>query len=148
MLQLLLTAVRSRARPRTQRLARAAIVAIVSLPLVPTGSLLAQTAPDSSWREHRSAALVAYRARNFQTYRDQLAKMGALVGGHPSVVYNLASADARLGRRDSALAGLATFADMGLTQDVAADSDFASLRGDSAFVAVAQRIAANTTAVS
>ena len=67
---------------------------------------------------------------------------------NPRIAYNLAASQAKLGNSAAALAGLRDFSEMGLVYDLAADDDFATLKGSSQFAAVMQRMVANKRPVS
>lgn len=100
-------------------------------------------APDSTWREHYAAGEAAQRAGDWGAWRYQLVRVREQVGYHPSVVLNLARADARLGRTEDAIEWLRAYAASGLTADVAADTALASVRTEPGWAAIAERIAAN-----
>jgi tetratricopeptide (TPR) repeat protein len=55
----------------------------------------------------------------------------------PTAVYNMACMEALLGRRDDAIEHLRAAFELGAQSDPLADDDFASLRDDSEFVAIA-----------
>lgn len=103
---------------------------------------------DSTWRDHRIAARVAFNAGNFVGYRDQLLELDDLMSGSPQVVYSLAIAEARLNNTDRAIGYLHRFASMRLIADVASDSAFAMMRGTQAFNDVIQRIKQNEVPTS
>src|SRR5687768_14442172 len=75
---------------------------------------------DSTWQQHAAAGEAARAASDWGNWRYHLVRVRETVGYHPSIVYNLARADARLGRTEDALAWLQTYAATGLTRDVAA----------------------------
>lgn len=103
---------------------------------------------DSSWQQHATAGEQARAARDWGAWRYHLVRVRETVGYHPSIVFNLARADARLGRTEDALAWLQTFAATGLTRDVQGDSAFAELRGAPGWAALAERIAGNARPVA
>ena len=103
----------------------------------------ATVADDSTWQEHAQAGEAARNTGDWGTWRYHLVRMREEVGYHPSIVYSLARADARMERTEDALAWLQTFAATGLTRDVQADSAFFAIRGAPGWAAVAERIAAN-----
>ena len=104
-------------------------------------------AVDSTWRQHAAAGEAARAAGDWGAWRYHLVRVREVVGYHPSIVYNLARADARLERTEDALAWLQTYAATSLTRDVAADSAFFALHGSPAWTAVAGRIAGNARGV-
>ncbi len=68
--------------------------------------------------------------------------------GNPRNAYNLAASEAMLGNRGAALAALLNWADMGLTSDLAADTDFTSLRDSPQYRAALAKVEANRKPVS
>lgn len=109
---------------------------------------LAVASEDSTWQEHAQAGEAARAAGDWGGWRYHLVRVREEVGYHPSLVFNLARADARLGRTEDALAWLQAFAASGLTRDVANDSAFAEMRAGPAWTAIAERIAANARPVA
>jgi hypothetical protein len=109
------------------------------------GPLRAQS--DSTWRDHNRAARAAYVARDFAGYRAHLLALQTMLSGHARVMYSLAGADARLGDSTSAMRRLRAYADMGLTADAAADSDFITLRDSPTFREIVARLDANARPV-
>jgi hypothetical protein len=105
-------------------------------------------ADDSTWRQHAAAGEAARAAGDWGAWRYQLVRVREVVGYHPSIVYNLARADARLERTEDALAWLQTYAATGLTRDVAADSAFFAMHGSPAWTALVERIAGNARPVA
>lgn len=103
---------------------------------------------DSTWQQHAQAGEAARNASDWGNWRYHLVRMRETVGYHPSIVYSLARADARLGRTEDALAWLQTYAATGLTRDVAADSAFLGMREAPGWTALVERIAANARPVS
>jgi streptogramin lyase len=98
---------------------------------------------DSTWQQHAAAGEAARAASEWGNWRYHLVRVRETVGYHPSIVYNLARADARLGRTEDALAWLQTYAATGLTRDVAADSAFLGMREAPGWASLAERIAGN-----
>ena len=105
-------------------------------------------AEDSTWQEHAQAGEAARVAGDWGAWRYHLVRVREEVGYHPSLVFNLARADARLGRTEDALGWLQTFAASGLTRDVANDTALAALAGAPGYAALAERIAANARPVA
>jgi hypothetical protein len=105
-------------------------------------------ADDSTWQQHAAAGEAARAAGDWGAWRYQLVRVREVVGYHPSIVYNLARADARLERTEDALAWLQTYAATGLTRDVAADSAFFAMHGSPAWTALVERIAGNARPVA
>ena len=112
-----------------------------------TQDTAAAAAPDSTWREHYDAGEAARRAGDWGTWRYALVRVREQIGYHPSIVLNLARADARLGRTEDAVEWLRAYAATGLTSDVAADSALESIRSAPGWAAIAERIAANARPV-
>lgn len=98
---------------------------------------------DSTWQEHARAGEQARAARDWGAWRYHLVRVREAVGYHPNIVFNLARADARLGRTEDALGWLQSFAASGLVRDVQGDSAFAELRAAPGWAALAERVAAN-----
>jgi hypothetical protein len=128
----------------TWMMRRAALVAalVVSVPAAAQDSMRVAS-EDSTWQEHAQAGETARAAGDWGGWRYHLVRVREEVGYHPSLVFNLARADARLGRTEDALGWLQTFAASGLTREVANDSAFAEMRQGPAWTALAERIAAN-----
>jgi hypothetical protein len=128
---------------------RAALVAalVASVPAAAQDSLQVAS-EDSTWQEHTAAGEAARAAGDWGGWRYHLVRVREEVGYHPSILFNLARADARLGRTEDALAWLQTFAASGLVRDVATDSAFAELRQAPGWAALAERIAANARPVA
>ena len=87
-----------------------------------------------------------WTARAFQPYQegDYDAALAGFRKGHErfpadwTLLYNMACTEALLGRRDEALEHLQAAVELGANADPLADDDFASLRDDSEFVAIAR----------
>ncbi|HEU4882789.1 MAG TPA: hypothetical protein VFT45_11100 [Longimicrobium sp.] len=128
---------------------RAALVAalVISGPAAAQDSAQVATV-DSTWQEHAQAGEAARAAGDWGGWRYHLVRLREEVGYHPSIVFNLARADARLGRTEDALGWLQAFAATGLVRDVANDSAFAEMRQGPAWTALAERIAANARPVA
>lgn len=113
-----------------------------------TAVTAAEADEDSTWQQHAAAGEQARAAGDWGTWRYHLVRVREVVGYHPSIVFNLARADARLGRTEDAIGWLQSYAATGLVRDVAADSAFAELRGTPGWAALAERIAGNARPVS
>ncbi|MCF7797816.1 MAG: hypothetical protein K9N11_07155 [Lentisphaeria bacterium] len=96
-----------------------------------------------SLQEVYQAGMAAYEAGEFSDYLKAMKRAHDVRPHHPSVVYNLASAQALTGNHDSALFWLNRFADLGFAAHPEQDSDFVSLQPRPLFQAVIQRISAN-----
>ena len=92
---------------------------------------------------HTRDAFAAYDRGDFAGFRDHLAAALRLRPNHPGLTYNLAAAHARNGERDEAVALLERYAGMGLVAQAGTDDDFESVRGDSGFASVLERLDAN-----
>jgi len=112
------------------------------------GAATAAAQGDSTWRDHDRAAHAAYTAGNFAAFRAELLAMRREIGPLPAIDYDLAVAEARLGNGERALEWLETFADMGLFEDAARDSDLASVRSLPAYPKIVQRLSANLEPVT
>jgi len=110
--------------------------------------LLVAADKEPRWLVLNHTAHQAMEAKDYGRLRETLRELQPLMPGNPSVVYNLAAADAVLGDGQAALSGLRNLAGMGLIYDFAADADFSSLRGLSEFGAIVKQIDANKKSVS
>ena len=104
-------------------------------------------APDVDWHALNHQAAQQAKARDYAGLHDTLLQLAPAMPGSPTIVYNLAASAARLGHPDEAVAALARLADAGLSYDVAADDDFASLAERADFRALRERLAANKNAI-
>ncbi len=80
------------------------------------------------WRVLNQQARQAVQDHDYARLRELLLELKPLLPGNPRITYNLAAAEAKLGNRAAALAGLRNLAAMGLAFDIAGDDDFSSLR--------------------
>ncbi len=108
--------------------------------------LAADTEPQ--WRVLNHAARQAVEAKDYAKLRETLLALKPLMPGNPSVIYNLAAADAALGDAPAALAQLRNLAGMGLVYDLNANPDFSPLRGSTEFAAIVKEIGDNKKPVS
>src|SRR6185437_7045180 len=90
------------------RLMRPALL-LLMLALGGPAAAAAQRGGDSTWLDHDRAADNAYKAGDFSTFRAQLLSMRREIGPLPSIDYDLAVAEARLGNGDRALEWLEIF---------------------------------------
>lgn len=132
---------------------RAAVAVAALLACTPAaaqdgGGPVVEVADDSTWRQHAAAGEAARAAGDWGAWRYQLVRVREVVGYHPSILYNLARADARLERSEDALAWLQTYAATGLARDITTDSAFLRMHGSPAWAAVVERIAGNARPVS
>lgn len=97
--------------------------------------------PEPRWLALNHVARDAVQAKDYAKLRQSLIELQPLMPGNPRVAYNLAASEAMLGHRDAALAALTHWSGMGLIYDLAADSDFDSLRKLPEFAAALDRIA-------
>ncbi len=105
-------------------------------------------AAEARWRPLNREAREAVQAKDYAKLRTTLTELRPLMPGNPRIAYNLAASEAMLGNREAALAVLRQWAGMGLVYDVAADSDFVSLREAPEYRAILQRIEENKKPVS
>jgi len=103
----------------------------------------AQADPIPESRVETRAAMLAYEARDWPAYLAHATRAQALRPGHGGATYALASARALTGDGAGALEALRRFATMGYSADLAADSDFISLRGHPGYAEVMRRLARN-----
>ena len=108
----------------------------------------AQSDPVLESRKHYRAAVEAYQAGDRSAYLEHARQAQALRPDHGGVTWALASASALAGDTAGAFRALRRFAALGYWGDLAADSDFVSLRGSQAYSALARRLAANQAPVT
>ena len=111
--------------------------------LVPTAVAVAQSDPVVESRAHYRAAVQAYEARDLPAFLEHAREAQALRPAHGGVTYALASAFALTGDTAGALATLRHFAALGYSADLAADSDFVTLRGNEAYAELTRRLERN-----
>jgi sugar lactone lactonase YvrE len=111
--------------------------------LVPTPALGAQSDPVAESRAHYRAALQAYEARDLPAFLAHAREAQALRPAHGGATYALASAFALTGDTAGALGMLRHFAALGYSADLAADSDFVTLRDEVGYAEVSRRLARN-----
>ncbi len=116
--------------------------------LVPAAVAAAQADPVAESRAHYRAAVRAYEARDLPAYLDHARQAQALRPAHGGVTYALASAYALTGDTAGAMATLRHFALLGYSADIAADSDFATLRDTEAYAELSRRLARNREPVA
>jgi sugar lactone lactonase YvrE len=107
--------------------------------VVAAGLCVRAADPEPRWLVLNREARQAIEARDYARLRSALLELRPLMPGNPRITYNLAAAEARLGNREGALARLRNWAGMGLLYDVAADEDFATLKGLPEFQAIVSR---------
>ncbi|HEX2217847.1 MAG TPA: SMP-30/gluconolactonase/LRE family protein [Gemmatimonadales bacterium] len=106
-------------------------------------TLVAQSDPVAESRAHYHAAVEAYEARDLPLFLDHARQAQALRPTHGGVTWALASALALNGDREGALRTLHHFAALGYSADLAADSDFTSLRDTEAYSELVRRLKRN-----
>ena len=111
--------------------------------LLPAGRAVAQSDPVAESRAHYRAAVRAYEAHDLPGFLKHAREAQLRRPAHGGAIYALASALALNGDPDGALAALGRFASLGYSADVAADSDFAGLRNDSAYAELVRRLEQN-----
>lgn len=118
------------------------LLALLMVALVPAPAP-AQSDPVVESREHYRAAVQAYEAGDRPTFLMHARQAQALRPAHGGVTWALASAQALTGDTAGALRSLRHYAALGYWGDVAADSDFAALRGSEAYAELLRRLEAN-----
>jgi len=98
-------------------------------------------------RAHLQQAAAAYRAKDYPAYLDNLKRALALRPDHPTIIYNLAGANALAGNKQEALSLLARLASMGVVYPAEKDEDFNSIKETEEFKAVLRRLEANRSHV-
>ncbi|HEY7894708.1 MAG TPA: hypothetical protein VIC24_07410 [Gemmatimonadaceae bacterium] len=124
------------------------VLLLLMLALGAPAAAVGQGGGDSTWMDHNRAAAKAYKSGDYSTFRSQLLTLRREIGPLPSIDYNLAVAEARLGNGDRALEWLEIFAGMGVWEDAARDSDLASVRPMAGYARVTQLLAANLAPVT
>ncbi len=104
--------------------------------------------PAPTWEEVQHAAKLAHDRGDYRTYREDCQRLLVLLSGHPDLVVAMAKAEALLGHPAAAMEWLNRFAGMGLTRDVAAEPDLASLEKAAGMAALLARVSANGKPVS
>jgi hypothetical protein len=94
-------------------------------------------------RRLQKEALDAYRAGNATLFLDRIAAASALRPQHPSMLYQLALAQAMNGRNDDALATLERVAAMGMVYAPAKAKELEPLHASPRYAAVVERFARN-----
>jgi sugar lactone lactonase YvrE len=107
----------------------------------------AQSDPVVESRQHFRAAVAAYEAGDRATYLEHAREAQVLRPAHGGVTWALASALALTGDSAGAFRALRHFAALGYSGDLAADSDFASLRGSEAYAELTRRLEENRAPV-
>ena len=107
----------------------------------------AQSDPVVESRQHFRAAVEAYEAGDRAAYLEHAREAQALRPAHGGVTWALASALALNGDSAGAFRALGHFAALGYSGDLAADSDFAGLRGSEAYAELTRRLEDNRTPV-
>jgi hypothetical protein len=107
--------------------------------------LFLAAAAEFSWidqyAQESAAAAKACGAAQYDDCRAHLTRLHELLDGRADIVYRLAKVEAASGNRQTALDWLTIFSKSGLTfANLAADPDFAAVRGSEAFRAVVARI--------
>ena len=115
--------------------------------ILPLAIALAATAAEPDWRALNHQARMQAKAAEYAALHDTLVQLAPAMPGSATVVYNLGASAARLGHPDEAIAALARLVDAGLSYDVAADADFASLAGRPDFESLREHLAANKGAL-
>jgi sugar lactone lactonase YvrE len=123
---------------------------LVASLLVAAQAASAQTQADPvlESRKHYRAAVEAYQAGDRAAYLEHARQAEALRPEHGGVTWALASASALAGDTAGAFRALRHFAALGYWGDLAADSDFVSLRGSREYEELTRRMAANQSPVT
>jgi sugar lactone lactonase YvrE len=118
--------------------------------LVAAQAATAQTQSDPilESRRHYRAAVEASEAGDRAAYLEHARQAQTLRPEHGGVTWALASASALTGDTAGAFRALRHFAALGYWGDLAADTDFVSLRGSQAYTSLTRRLAANQAPVT
>ena len=104
------------------------------------GAVSPQEKPQDAVARRYRQSTTAYQAHDFAAFLAETRAVVAIVPDHPRYLYNLACRLALTGEGGEAVRVLERLVAMGLTFDVAADEDFASLRGTPGFAEVKARM--------
>ena len=117
------------------------------LPLAIALASMAAIGAEPEWRTLNRQARTQAKAGDYAGLHDTLVQLAPAMPGSATVVYNLGVSAARLGHPEEAIAALTRLVDAGLSYDVAADEDFASLAGRPDFEALREHLAENKGAI-
>ena len=118
--------------------------------LLPLTFVLASSvavASPEDWHALNRQARAQAKSNDYGGLHETLLQLAPALPGSPTIAYELAASAAKLGHPDEAIAGLTRLADAGLTYDLAADADFASLAERADFPALRERLVANRNAI-
>jgi sugar lactone lactonase YvrE len=113
----------------------------------PPAQAPAQSDPVIESRQHFRAAVEAYEAGDRAAYLEHAREAQMRRPAHGGVTWALASALALTGDSAGAFRALRHFAALGYSADLAADSDFAALRGSEAYAELTWRLEENRAPV-
>jgi hypothetical protein len=105
--------------------------------------LFAQQPQTKTASEYYELAKKAYQQKDYQSYESNLIETINAGSKHPVIYYNLAGAEALLGKKDLSVKWLNHIADFGISMPVAEDKDFESIRNSAEFSAVIKRFQDN-----
>jgi len=105
--------------------------------------LFAQQPQTRTASEYYELAKKAYKEKDYQSYESNLTQTIQAGSQHPVIYYNLAGAEALLGKKDLSVKWLNHIADFGITMPLADDKDFESIRNSAEFAAVLKRFDEN-----
>lgn len=106
-------------------------------------SLHAQKEAVIESRAHYQKSIAAYRAHDYEAFREHTREAARLRPGHAGLLYNLAGGNALTGEADEALTLLRKYAAMGLFAAPQDDVDFASIHDAEGFGEILARLEAN-----
>ena len=105
--------------------------------------LFAQQPQTKTASEYYELAKQAYKEKDYQSYEKNLVQTIEAGSPHPLIYYNLAGAEALLGKKDLSVKWLNHIADFGISVPLAEDKDFESIRNSAEFAAVLKRFEEN-----
>src|SRR5262245_59855003 len=120
-------------RGQGRSIRRTAVLALVA-------ALAAAPAARGDWRAARDSAEVARVARDWPRYAVYLDSVYAGLGNHPTVIWAQGRAAARLGDPARAFERIGTYAAMGLSRSLAADSAFTPYAARPEYAALVARL--------
>ncbi len=113
-----------------------------------TSFALAQDNATKDFAHYWKQATNAYQAKDYPAYFENMQAVMKFRPDNPNMKYNLAGAQALVGKSQEALVLLAKLADMGLIFDAAADEDFNAIKNSAAFKSILKKFEMNKAPVN
>jgi sugar lactone lactonase YvrE len=116
---------------------------IVVLALAATAAFAIDQATRDEIRREHEAARAAHEKKDYEAFRSHSARLVELAPRSVGALYNLACAEALLGKSDASAAVLGRLAAMGVAPKAEDDSDFSAVKASPAVAAAFARLAEN-----